>query len=134
MNIAHSLQSIGFLSDFSESVLMYPITLTIHLTCIALFGGMILLPLYWQGIRHESVVDTGLLTAPQGLGMALIMPLAGKLTDRMGGGPLALFGVIVTTVATIPFGLIGAPELRAASVTLLNVSYDPTRELYEDYN
>jgi EmrB/QacA subfamily drug resistance transporter len=74
----------------------------------ALFGGMILLPLYWQGIRHESVVDTGLLTAPQGLGMAMIMPLAGKLTDRLGGGPLALFGVIVTTLATIPFGLIGA--------------------------
>ena len=74
----------------------------------ALFGGMILLPLYWQGIRHESVVDTGLLTAPQGLGMALMMPLAGKLTDRLGGGPLALFGVIVTTLATIPFGLISA--------------------------
>jgi EmrB/QacA subfamily drug resistance transporter len=74
----------------------------------ALFGGMILLPLYWQGIRHESVVDTGLLTAPQGLGMALVMPLAGKLSDRLGGGPLALFGVIVTTVATVPFGLIGA--------------------------
>jgi MFS family permease len=73
----------------------------------ALFGGMVLLPLYWQGIRHESVVDTGLLTAPQGLGMALIMPLAGKLTDRWGGGPLALFGVIVTTVTTIPFGLVG---------------------------
>jgi len=49
----------------------------------ALFGGMILLPLYWQGVRHESVVDTGLLTAPQGLGMALVMPLAGKLTDRL---------------------------------------------------
>jgi EmrB/QacA subfamily drug resistance transporter len=73
----------------------------------ALFGGMILLPLYWQGIRHESVVDTGLLTAPQGLGMALVMPLAGRLTDRLGGGPLALFGVTVTTIATIPFGLIG---------------------------
>src|SRR6202023_3806859 len=74
----------------------------------ALFGGMILLPLYWQGVRHESVVHTGLLTAPQGLGMALVMPLAGRLTDRVGGGPLALFGVIVTTLATIPFGLIGA--------------------------
>jgi EmrB/QacA subfamily drug resistance transporter len=73
----------------------------------ALFGGMILLPLYWQGIRHENVVDTGLLTAPQGLGMALVMPLAGKLSDRLGGGPLALFGVIVTTIATIPFGMIG---------------------------
>jgi EmrB/QacA subfamily drug resistance transporter len=74
----------------------------------ALFGGMILLPLYWQEIRHESVVNTGLLTAPQGLGMALVMPLAGKLSDRLGGGPLALFGVIVTTLATVPFGLIGA--------------------------
>ena len=74
----------------------------------ALFGSMILLPLYWQGIRHESVLDTGLLTAPQGLGMALMMPLVGKLTDRRGGGPLALFGVTVTAVATVPFGLIGA--------------------------
>ena len=74
----------------------------------ALFGGMILLPLYWQGIRHEDVVKTGLLTAPQGVGMALVMPLAGKLSDRLGGGPLALFGVIVTTLATIPFGLITA--------------------------
>jgi EmrB/QacA subfamily drug resistance transporter len=74
----------------------------------ALFGGMILLPLYWQGIRHESVVNTGLLTAPQGLGMALVMPLAGKLTDRFGGGPLALIGVIVTTLATVPFGFVGA--------------------------
>ncbi|MBV9943823.1 MAG: DHA2 family efflux MFS transporter permease subunit [Solirubrobacterales bacterium] len=74
----------------------------------ALFGGMILLPLYWQTVRLESVVDTGLLTAPQGLGAALIMPLAGKLTDRMGGGPLALFGVTLCTVATIPFALIGA--------------------------
>jgi EmrB/QacA subfamily drug resistance transporter len=74
----------------------------------ALFGGMILLPLYWQGIRHEDVVDTGLLTAPQGLGMAVIMPLTGRLSDRLGGGPLALFGVILTTLATIPFGMIGA--------------------------
>jgi EmrB/QacA subfamily drug resistance transporter len=74
----------------------------------ALFGGMILMPLYWQQIRGESVVDTGLLTAPMGLGMALVMPLVGRLTDRVGGGPLALAGVIVTTVATIAFGFIGA--------------------------
>jgi MFS family permease len=40
--------------------------------------------------------------------MALAMPLAGRLTDRWGGGPLALFGVVVTTVMTIPFALIGA--------------------------
>jgi hypothetical protein len=40
--------------------------------------------------------------------VALAMPLAGKVADRHGGGPLALFGAVLATVATIPFGLIGA--------------------------
>jgi EmrB/QacA subfamily drug resistance transporter len=74
----------------------------------ALFGAMILMPLYYQQVRGQSVLDTGLLVGPQGLGAALVMPLSGRLTDRIGGGPLALFGVIITCVATIPFGLIGA--------------------------
>jgi MFS family permease len=69
---------------------------------------MILLPLYYQQVRHESVLDTGLLIAPQGLGAALAMPISGRLTDRIGGGPLAVFGVILTTLTTIPFGLIDA--------------------------
>jgi sulfate transport system substrate-binding protein len=30
--------------------------------------------------------------------------------------------------------LLAAGEVRAADITLLNVSYDPTRELYKDYN
>ncbi len=74
----------------------------------ALFGAMILMPLYWQEIRHYSVIDTGLLTGPQGLGMAIAMPFAGKWAEKHGGGPVALFGVILTTLASIPFGLIGA--------------------------
>ena len=85
-------------------------TASVTMFCVgaALFGGMILLPLYWQTVRHESVVITGLLSAPQGLGAALVMPIAGRLTDRYGGGGLTLFGVTLCTVGTIPFGLIGA--------------------------
>jgi EmrB/QacA subfamily drug resistance transporter len=74
----------------------------------ALFGAMVLLPLYFQNLRGDSVVDTGLLLGPQGLGMALVMPISGRLTDRVGGGPLAVWGVILTTLASVPFGLIGA--------------------------
>ncbi|MFL5823572.1 MAG: DHA2 family efflux MFS transporter permease subunit [Solirubrobacteraceae bacterium] len=86
----------------------------------ALFGGMILLPLYWQHVRHESVLDAGLLMAPQGLGMALVMPAAGRLTDQFGGGPLALIGVVVTTLATIPFGFIGAhSSIAGLSIAML---------------
>jgi EmrB/QacA subfamily drug resistance transporter len=85
-------------------------TASIAMFCVsaALFGGMILLPLYWQSVRHESVIVTGLLTAPQGIGAALMMPVAGRLTDRIGGGPLTLLGVVLTAVATIPFALVGA--------------------------
>ncbi|HLH65794.1 MAG TPA: MDR family MFS transporter [Solirubrobacteraceae bacterium] len=89
---------------------------SIAMFCVgaALFGGMILLPLYWQTIRGESVFVTGLLTAPQGLGAALVLPLSGKLTDRIGGGPLTLFGVLVTAAATVPLALIGAHTSVAA--------------------
>ena len=40
----------------------------------------------------------------------------------------------ILTAAVLMLGLAGAPSLPAATVKLLNVSYDPTRELYEDYN
>ena len=72
---------------------------------------MILIPLYWQEVRAESALHTGLLIAPMGLGMVLVMPFVGRLADRVGGGPLALVGVIMTTLATIPFGFIGAHTL-----------------------
>lgn len=59
MAIAHSIQSIGFLTDFSESVLVYPIVLSIHLTCIALFGGMILMTnLRLLGLTFKTVTIT----------------------------------------------------------------------------
>ncbi|UTI64830.1 DHA2 family efflux MFS transporter permease subunit [Paraconexibacter antarcticus] len=74
----------------------------------ALFGSMILMPLYFQTVRLESAVATGLLLAPQGLGVGAAMFISGRLTDRHGGGPVAVLGVMITTVATLPFVFIGA--------------------------
>jgi EmrB/QacA subfamily drug resistance transporter len=74
---------------------------------MAVFGAMILLPLYWQEVHNETVVRTGLLLAPQGIGFALAMPIAGRVTDRSGGGHAVLFGVALTAAATVPFGFAG---------------------------
>jgi len=64
VTIAHSIQSIGFLADFSESVLAYPIVLSTHLACIALFGGMILMTnLRLLGLTFKSVTITEMVTA-----------------------------------------------------------------------
>jgi EmrB/QacA subfamily drug resistance transporter len=73
-----------------------------------LFGGMIILPLYFQLVRGEDAVHTGLLLIPQGVGAAIAMPLAGRAADRVGGGRVAVAGLLATLVATLPFALIGA--------------------------
>jgi EmrB/QacA subfamily drug resistance transporter len=74
----------------------------------ALFGAMILVPLYYQEVRHESVIVTGLLVGPQGLGMLLVMPLTSRLTQRYGGGRVALGGVLLLSLGTIPLAFVGA--------------------------
>jgi hypothetical protein len=64
VDIAHSIQSIGFLSNFSESVLAYPIVMSTHLTCIALFGGMILMTnLRLLGLTFKSLTITEMVTS-----------------------------------------------------------------------
>jgi EmrB/QacA subfamily drug resistance transporter len=74
---------------------------TVLLTGAALFGAMLLLPLYLQVDRGQSTLATGLLMVPQGVGAALVMPISGRLTDRIGGGPVVLFGMLVVTGATV---------------------------------
>ena len=64
MPTAHAIQSIGFLTAFSESVLAYPIVLSIHLACIALFGGMILATdLRLLGLTFNSLTITEMVTS-----------------------------------------------------------------------
>jgi EmrB/QacA subfamily drug resistance transporter len=74
----------------------------------ALFGAMILMPLYFQTVRGEDAVMTGLLIAPQGIGAGVAMFLSGRATDRWGGGITAFIGGVITVVATLPFVLIQA--------------------------
>jgi EmrB/QacA subfamily drug resistance transporter len=74
----------------------------------ALFGGMLLLPLYYQVVRGESALRAGLLMAPQGIGAALVMPLAGKLTDRFGAGRIVPAGLVVAMAGTFAYTQLGA--------------------------
>lgn len=69
----------------------------------ALFGGMFLLPLYFQMSRGDSVLHAGLMLAPQGAGYVIAMVLVGKATDRLSAGPIALAGVVLTVLGTVPF-------------------------------
>ncbi len=86
----------------------------------ALFGAMILVPLYYQNVRGESVINTGLLTGPQGIGALIAMPLASRLTQRFSGGRVALGGILLLCLSTIPFTFIGADtSIVAISLVLV---------------
>jgi EmrB/QacA subfamily drug resistance transporter len=79
---------------------------TVLLFGTAFFGSMLLLPLFFQVARGETALHAGLLTAPQGIGAALTMPIAGLLTDRIGGGRVATIGIALAVLTTIPLALV----------------------------
>ncbi len=64
---------------------------------------MILMPLYFQTVRGEDAISTGLLLIPQGVGGAIGMALSGRLTQRLGAGRTSLLGGAVLVAGTIPF-------------------------------
>jgi EmrB/QacA subfamily drug resistance transporter len=75
-------------------------TATTFLLGVALFGSLLVLPLYFQILRGEGALTTGLLLIPQGVASAAMMPLIGPLTDRFGGGPVVLAGVTFLATGT----------------------------------
>ncbi len=79
----------------------FSFTLLINIVVtMSLFGGMILLPVYLQSIRGFSPLDSGLLLLPGSLLMGVMGPIAGRLFDRFGIKPLAVFGLAIMTYAT----------------------------------
>ena len=72
-------------------------TLTMFFFGAAFFGGLLLVPTYFQQVRGESTLHAGLLVAPQGIGAMLTMPIAGALADRFPVGRIVPFGLLVIT-------------------------------------
>lgn len=69
---------------------------------------MILLLLYYQQVRGHSALSAGLLLAPQGVGSALSMVLAGVRTDRIGPRRVVVAGMVVMLAGTAVFTQLGA--------------------------
>ncbi|GAA0281717.1 DHA2 family efflux MFS transporter permease subunit [Cryptosporangium japonicum] len=72
----------------------------------ALFGAGLLYPLWFQLGRGADPLETGLLLLSMSLGTVIALPLAGRLSDRIGGGWVSLAGSLVTVASTVPFALL----------------------------
>lgn len=69
--------------------------LTMFLFALAFFGGLLIVPTYFQEVRGESAMDAGLLMAAQGIGAMVTMPIAGALVDRLPVGRIVPFGLVL---------------------------------------
>jgi MFS family permease len=74
---------------------------------VALFGVALLLPLYFELLRGRTPVQTGLLLAPQGLGAAAAISLAGYLTDRVGARRVVPAGIALALAGTAWYTQVG---------------------------
>jgi DHA2 family lincomycin resistance protein-like MFS transporter len=82
-------------------------TVTIVIVSIALFGSLILLPLYIQQVLGQPAYIAGLMLLPGGLLSGLLAPFVGMAYDKVGPRALILPGAIVVTSAMGAFGTLG---------------------------
>lgn len=78
---------------FSVAIIM------MALSTAALFGVIILLPIYMQQVLGMQPLQTGLLLLPGGLLMGLLAPFVGRLYDRFGPRPLTIPGAVLVSAA-----------------------------------
>jgi EmrB/QacA subfamily drug resistance transporter len=81
---------------------------TMFLVIVAVFGAMLLIPLYLQSVRGESALMTGALLAPQGVGAMIMMPIGGRLTDSTGIGRFVPIALLISALTFIPLTMLGA--------------------------
>ncbi|MBH5316487.1 multidrug efflux MFS transporter [Paenibacillus sp. GSMTC-2017] len=80
-------------SDFTRSIIL---TWIIQLP---LFGAMLIIPLYLQGVMHFTALETGLILMPYALCAAIGMPISGRLFDKIGARPLAFGGLTIVSIS-----------------------------------
>ncbi len=73
------------------------------LTSVALYTGVFYVPLFLQEAVGLGAFHTGLVLLPASLVTAVLMPVSGRLFDRLGPAPLAVVGMAVLTITTYIF-------------------------------
>ncbi|ANY66120.1 MFS transporter [Paenibacillus sp. BIHB 4019] len=80
-------------SDFTRSIILS------WISQIALFGSILMIPLYLQTVRDFTPLESGLTTLPMAICSMIFMPISGRLFDKWGARPLAMAGLSVITIA-----------------------------------
>lgn len=73
------------------------------ITNLAMVGIEMVLPLYIQNLRGVSAFHSGLMLLPGALMIGIMSPITGRLFDKYGARKMAITGMTLLTIGTIPF-------------------------------
>jgi EmrB/QacA subfamily drug resistance transporter len=77
--------------------------LMVVIVTICLNAGVFFVPLFLQRLRGLGAMETGLLMMPAALVSGLLMPVIGRLYDRLGPRPLSLVGLALLAYTSYLF-------------------------------
>ncbi|GAA3561889.1 DHA2 family efflux MFS transporter permease subunit [Amycolatopsis ultiminotia] len=87
---------------------------------VAIYGPLLLLPLYYAQVRGADPATIGWLLVPQGLGTMIALPLAGIITDRYSARLPTIVGTLAVAAGTAPFVFLSTtPPEPLLAATLL---------------
>jgi predicted MFS family arabinose efflux permease len=94
-------RSRGFTMANVASMLMY----------FGMFGSIFLLAQFLQVVQHYSPLEAGLRTLPWTAMPIVITPIAGALSDRIGGRPLLVAGLALQAIGLGWMALVASPTV-----------------------
>lgn len=83
------------ISQIIQSILMF-----------AFMGGMYVMPLFLENIRGYSAMETGMILLIPAIGQAFVMPISGKLFDKIGAKIPCIIGVVLLIISSYELALI----------------------------
>lgn len=77
-------------------------TIVLFIGTVGLFGGIFVVPLFLETIRDYTAMQTGLLVFPSAAAAGVTMPIAAKLSDRLGAKPVVCCGIFLLALGSLP--------------------------------
>jgi MFS transporter, DHA2 family, multidrug resistance protein len=89
-------------------------TLVFVIQGFGLYGSTFLIPLYFESMLDYTALQAGLLMLPMAVVVAILLPLAGRMADRMDGRIPIMFGVVFSALSLYWLSFV---DLRTSKLT-----------------
>ncbi|GGE52887.1 putative MFS-type transporter YcnB [Pullulanibacillus camelliae] len=86
---------------------------------MSLIGAETILPIYMQNMRNFTAFDSGLMLLPGAIVMGIMSPVTGMVFDKIGARWLAVIGLAIVALGTLPFAFLD----QSTSFAFLSVMY-----------